>query len=147
MASTPSSRSFLSHPFSRRRDGESVETHYPKGPIGLTTLSEPLDVAVADVIFIHGLGGGSRSTWTKAGDMPVFWPEDWLPADAAFVDLRIHSFGYNSNWEKESILNVHDFSRALLGALLDCPTIPRDSAVGIAYILICKNQTRYGKCC
>lgn len=103
-----------------------------KGPLGLGTLSEPLGPAIADLVFVHGLGGGSRSTWTKSTDESLFWPQEWLPVDGGFRDVRIHSFGYNSNWEKESTLNIHDFARALLGSLQDCPTIPRDSKVRIA---------------
>lgn len=123
------SRSFLSRSFARRNDSDDFDAQYPKGPLGLTTLSEPVDQAIADLVFVHGLGGGSRSTWTKSSDPSLFWPQKWLHVDASFRDIRIHSFGYNSNWEKESVLNTHDFARALLGSLLDCPTIPRDSTV------------------
>ena len=131
MATANHSRSFLARPFGKRHDGDSVDPQYPKGPLGLSILSSPLNEAVADLIFVHGLGGGSRSTWTKYSDPPVFWPLEWLPADPQFHDVRIHSFGYNSNLWKESILNIHDFARALLGSVQDCPTIPRDSTVGI----------------
>ena len=31
-----------------------------KGPLGLVTVHKPFDKAVADLVFIHGLGGGSR---------------------------------------------------------------------------------------
>jgi hypothetical protein len=46
-----------------------------------------------------------------------------------FHDVRIHSFGYNSNWNKESTLNIHDFAKSLLGSIQDCPIIPRESNV------------------
>ena len=119
----------FTRPFARRNDVDSFDTLYPKGPLGLTTLSEPSVPAIADLVFVHGLGGGSRSTWMHSSDASLFWPQEWLPTDAGFRDVRIHSFGYDSNWEKESVLNIHDFARALLGCLLDCPTIPRDSTV------------------
>lgn len=133
-------RSFLTRPFARRNDGDSFETQYPKGPLGLTTLIEPLGLAVADLVFVHGLGGGSRSTWTKDSDASLFWPQEWLQADAGFRDIRVHSFGYNSDLEKQSILNIHDFARALLGSLLDCPRIPRDSTVCTVHLspYLCK---------
>ncbi|KAJ5519087.1 hypothetical protein N7453_001509 [Penicillium expansum] len=83
--------------------------------------------ANADLIFVHGLGGGSRSTWTKSGDPSLYWPKEWLPNDDAFQNVRIHSFGYDSNWDKESILGIHDFANALLGSIFDCPRIPRDT--------------------
>ncbi|OBT62656.1 hypothetical protein VE03_07482 [Pseudogymnoascus sp. 23342-1-I1] len=97
-----------------------------KGPLGLNTLHDPLD-AVADLIFVHGLGGGSQSTWTEsqngALDPALYWPERWLPHEDGFGDVRIHSFGYDSNWAKESTLNIHDFAKSLLVAIMDCPAI------------------------
>lgn len=133
MNSSSPNRSFLTRPFARRNDGDSFETQYPKGPLGLSTLIEPLGLAVADLVFVHGLGGGSRSTWTKDSDASLFWPQEWLQKDAGFRDVRVHSFGYNSDLEKQSILNIHDFARALLGSRLDCPRIPRDSTVCTAH--------------
>jgi hypothetical protein len=53
----------------------------------------------------------------------MFWPQEWLPRDSAFKDVRIHSFGYPSDLSRESILNVHDFARSLLAAVKDSPTI------------------------
>lgn len=129
MDSTTATRSFLTRPFVKRSGGDSLEAQFPKGPLGLTTLVEPSCEAIADLIFVHGLGGGSRSTWTKSSDESLFWPQEWLRTDPAFLDVRIHSFGYNSNLGKQSVLNIHDFARALLGSLLDCPTIPRASTV------------------
>lgn len=75
-----------------------------KGPVGLTTLYEPEGHASADLIFVHGLNGGSQSTWSKGSGLS-FWPRDWLPCDDAFRDVRIHSFGYSSGLNRESILN------------------------------------------
>lgn len=98
------------------------------GPLGLNTLSVPTsNPANIDLIFVHGLGGGSRKTWTKSGDPTLYWPKEWLPSDEALKDVRIHSFGYDSNWGKKSILSIHDFADALLNAILDCPSIPRDT--------------------
>jgi hypothetical protein len=122
--SSSPSRSFLSRTLARREPSQEG-----KGPFGLNTLYEPLDSAIADLIFVHGLGGGSQSTWTKSGDPSLFWPQEWLPHDAGFKDVRIHSFGYNSNWDKESTLNIHDFAKSLLGSIQDCPAIPRHSSV------------------
>lgn len=118
-----------------RRDGSNsdVLSDNSKGPFGLTTLFSPAESVIADLVFVHGLGGGSRSTWTKSSDSSLFWPQEWLPQDPAFHDVRIHSFGYNSNWEKESTLNIHDFAKSLLGSIQDCPAIPRESSVGTAF--------------
>jgi hypothetical protein len=89
-------------------------------------LHDPFD-AIADLIFVHGLGGGSESTWTEtqngALDPTLYWPERWLPYEDGFNDVRIHSFGYDSNWTKESTLNIYDFAKSLLVAIMDSPTI------------------------
>lgn len=112
------------------------ESHIPEdkiGPLGLITLSIPSCSAanvIADVVFVHGLRGGSRKTWTKSGDPALYWPKEWLPNDDTLQDIRIHSFGYDSNWGKKSALGIHDFADALLNSILDCPSIPRDTKVG-----------------
>lgn len=124
-AASSSSRSFFSRTLTKR-DASRGLIEDPKGPFGLNTLYIPIENAVADLIFVHGLGGGSRSTWTKSGDPSLYWPQEWLPNDAGFRDVRIHSFGYNSNWDKESNLNLHDFAKSLLGSMQDCPLIPKD---------------------
>ncbi len=123
-----SGRSFLSRRLTKGHTGGDAATD-SKGPLGLITLYQAQDSVVADLIFVHGLGGGSRSTWTKSDDPSLYWIKEWLPNDPGFQDVRIHSFGYNSNWDRESILNLHDFAKSLLGSIQDCPTIPRSSNV------------------
>ncbi|KAL8883971.1 MAG: hypothetical protein Q9215_007887 [Flavoplaca cf. flavocitrina] len=85
------------------------------GPLGLTLLFEPEDVR-ADFIFVHGLRGGSRKTWSFSADPAHFWPKVWLPGDPDFKSVRIHTFGYHSNWgeSKGSDFNVHDFGQSLI---------------------------------
>jgi hypothetical protein len=122
------SRSFLVRTLTRRDTSVNDSSEDLKGPLGLTTLSEPAETAIADLVFVHGLRGGSKSTWTKSGDPSLYWPE-WLPQDPGFRDVRIHSFGYNSNWDKESTLNTLDFAKSLLGSIQNCPVIPRGSNV------------------
>ena len=126
-----SSLSLLARTVSRRDGGSNELSSVDKGPFGLTTLFEPLQSAAADMVFVHGLGGGSRSTWTKSRDSSLFWPKEWLPRDDGFKDVRVHSFGYNSNWINESTLNIHDFAKSLLGSIQDCPAIPRGSNVRV----------------
>lgn len=128
--SISSGRSFITRTFSRTDTG-SAPSKDIKGPLGLSTLFDPGHTAIADLVFVHGLGGGSKSTWTKSGDPALYWPQQWLPQEPDFQDVRIHSFGYNSNWGNESILNVHDFSKSLLGSLHDCPAIPRSTMVSL----------------
>ncbi|KAK3935808.1 hypothetical protein QBC46DRAFT_322718 [Diplogelasinospora grovesii] len=133
-ASTFSSRkSFLSRPLTRW-GREQDET--PKGPLGLTTLIDPGpdEPAIADVIFVHGLNGGSQSTWSKGNSLSHFWPKEWLPLDEAFQDVRIHTFGYPSAISRESVLNVHDFARSLLAAVKDSPVMNRREKPRLIFI-------------
>lgn len=126
-----SSRSLFGKSFTRSGTNSSSATEDIKGPFGLNTIFCPTEDAIADLVFVHGLGGGSRSTWTKSANPELYWPQTWLPEDESFRGARIHSFGYDSNWDKESALNIHDFAKALLGSIQDCPSIPVDSTVGI----------------
>jgi hypothetical protein len=92
------------------------------GPLGLRILhlsAEPL----VDLIFVHGLRGGSIKTWRKGDDPALYWPQNWLPADPDFQHANIHSFGYNADFSetKDSILDVYDFGRALLGEMRTSP--------------------------
>ena len=128
--STSSGRSFLSRTLIRR-DADNESSDDLKGPFGLNALYEASRPAIADLVFVHGLGGGSRSTWTKSGDPSLYWPREWLPKDLEFQDVRIFSFGYNSNWDKESTLNLHDFAKSLLGSIQDCPLMPQGSNVSV----------------
>ncbi|KAH8196264.1 hypothetical protein TruAng_009566 [Truncatella angustata] len=119
-----------------RKESKDVDRkEAPKGSFGLTTLYEPpsVDVPVADLVFVHGLNGGSQSTWTK-GDESNFWPKHWLPNDDAFTDVRIHTFGYHSGLGRESILGIRDFSHSLLGALQDAPTMSHRQNVPLILI-------------
>lgn len=125
-------RSFLSRAFAGRGDRKYEDT---KGPLGLTTLYEPIidDTTVfADVIFVHGLNGGSQSTWSKGNNSALFWPKEWLTTDDAFRDVRIHTFGYPALVKNQSALNIHDFARSLLAAIKDSPVINKDTTVSTA---------------
>lgn len=103
------------------RQSPKGERHEVKGPVGLTTIAQPEGNAIVDLIFVHGLNGGSFSTWTHGGNLALFWPRAWLPRDEEFRDARIHTFGYNSSWSHPSVLDIEDFAMALLGAVKDCP--------------------------
>ncbi|KAL8915769.1 MAG: hypothetical protein Q9172_006680 [Xanthocarpia lactea] len=133
-SSSSLNRSFRSRILTRRDDNPEASND-AKGPLGLNTLYVPIDTTVADLVFVHGLAGGSRSTWTKNGEPSLYWPQEWLPNDPGFRDVRIHSFGYNANWEKESSLNIHDFSNTLLESIHDCPAIPRVSKARTMHFL------------
>ncbi|KAK8090906.1 hypothetical protein PG994_000411 [Apiospora phragmitis] len=120
-----------------RRDTTSSEQRDkdpPKGSYGLTTLYTPaVNVPRADIVFVHGLNGGSQSTWTK-GDESNFWPKFWLPSDDGFADVRIHSFGYHSGVSKQSILQIQDFARNLRSAVHDAPSIIPKQNVPLIFV-------------
>ena len=98
------------------------QTNDPKGRLGLNLLwcsTKPS----ADLVFIHGLGGGSRKTWSKSSATEHFWPQEWLPRDPAFRQVRIHSFGYDADWMggKENCLNINHISKSFIGELCLSP--------------------------
>ncbi len=118
---------------SRRSSGPTVNN---VGPLGLRPLhlsAEPL----IDVIFVHGLRGGSIKTWRKGDDPRLYWPQNWLPLDSDFQNANIHSFGYNANYSdtKDSILNVEDFGRSLLGEMRTSPHLRRSKTVRLLIYL------------
>ena len=96
----------------------------PKGLLGLNLLYSP-SLPLVDFIFVHGLGGGSRKTWSKTGSVTDYWPQDWLPKDPAFSTVRVHSFGYDSDWVrgKDNCLNIHQFGKLLLAEMSVSPSL------------------------
>jgi triacylglycerol esterase/lipase EstA (alpha/beta hydrolase family) len=64
-----------------------------------------------------------------------FWPQEWLPKDPAFKNVRIHSFGYDSDWAKEKVnfLNISHFGKSLLGQMSTLPCL-RDADTPIVLI-------------
>lgn len=93
-----------------------------KGSLGLTLLYAPSEPRF-DFVFVHGLGGGSRKTWSKTASASHYWPREWIPKDPAFKDVRVHSFGYDSDFVKgnDSCLNIHHIGKSLLGELSTSP--------------------------
>ena len=102
------------------QSGSDLTTSDPLGLQCLSSGSSP----VVDFIFVHGLGGGSRRTWTKFDSPKSFWPKEWLPHDPDLHRVRIHSFGYQADWRSSgNVLDVHDFGRSLISNLLNDPKI------------------------
>ena len=87
-------------------------------PLGLTVLREPDAEPVADIVFVHGLGGTSRQTWSKNRDPALFWPLEWLPYERTLSSARISTFGYNAHFmstsDTGSILKISHFAKDLL---------------------------------
>ncbi|KAK3900319.1 hypothetical protein C8A05DRAFT_36046 [Staphylotrichum tortipilum] len=107
-----------------------------KGALGLTLLHEPSEPRV-DFIFVHGLNGGSRRSWSASSSDPsTFWPKEWLPSEPGFRHVRIHSFGYDSDWTKsqQSSLTIHDFGQALLADLYNAPGLKRNGNTPIVLV-------------
>ena len=83
---------------------------------GLHVVHDPHVEPALDIIFLHGLGGGCRRTWSWDRNPDYFWPGLWLPYDNDVNGCRIFSYGYNANFKggSRSISTVTDFAKALL---------------------------------
>ncbi|KAK8861793.1 WD40 repeat-like protein [Apiospora arundinis] len=124
--STLPSRSRFTRHFSLRQSSSQLSNSSEvntKGPLGLTTVHRPSSgqSVIANIVFVHGLGGGSEHTWSKNG---VLWPRDLLPEQPPFQETNVHMFGYDSNFKKSSTLNIHDFSKSLLNNMINNPVCP-----------------------
>jgi len=102
------------------------------GPPGLNLLYAPPE-PLLEFIFVHGLRGGSRKTWSYSSNPYHYWPKEWLPRDPEFKNARIFSFGYNSDWadRADSVLNVHDIGKSLLSNIANSPAILDGGDVGL----------------
>lgn len=73
-----------------------------------------------DIIFVHGLGGSARGTWTHP-ETKEFWPE-WLFQMNSIRNIRIYTFGYDSAWEKlwapRNYLGIRGFAHQLIDSLI-----------------------------
>ena len=107
---------------------ESESSEQLRGSLGLNLLYDPSEPLI-DFIFVHGLRGGSRKTWSKSSDPAHFWPKQWLPTESRLKNVRIFSYGYNSDWgEKQgSAATVHDFGQALLGDIHNTLCFSKDA--------------------
>ncbi|KAL1869464.1 hypothetical protein VTK73DRAFT_3079 [Phialemonium thermophilum] len=103
--------------------------------MGLCLLHEPSEPRI-DFIFIHGLGGGSRKTWSYSPHPGMFWPRDWLPNEEGFKHVRLHSYGYNSSWtdRKTSRLTIHDFAQSFVADMYNSPHLRRHGDTPIVLV-------------
>lgn len=127
--------SFLRRRFSpiwtqRTQKTENATDEGVRGPLGLRLLFASPEPMI-DIIFVHGLGGGSVKTWRKGNDPRLFWPQHWLPSETEFRNASIHSFGYVANWKasQPSILGVHDFGQALYEEIRSSSVLRRNPKV------------------
>ncbi|KAK8138008.1 NACHT and WD domain-containing protein [Apiospora sp. TS-2023a] len=86
------------------------------GPLGLNVIYTPDNAHKVDIVFVHGLGGTSRWTWTKHRDPELFWPLTFLPLEPDICLARILTFGYNAGFHKTGNVStsVFDFAKELL---------------------------------
>lgn len=79
----------------------------------------PVDDPKVDIVFIHGLGGTSRWTWTKEKNEELFWPLKFLPLEPDICMARILTFGYNATSRKAGNVgtSILDFAQDLLSDL------------------------------
>lgn len=86
------------------------------GPLGLNVVFTPKNSQKVDIVFVHGLGGTSRKTWSKNGDPELFWPLKFLPLEPYICRSRILTFGYNANFRAAGSVStsILDFAKDLL---------------------------------
>lgn len=86
-------------------------------PLGLKVIHKPPGDRRVDIVFVHGLGGSSRNTWSKDQDPDFFWPLKFLPFEPGINEARISTFGYNANFRcgsGKNKMSVLDFAKDLL---------------------------------
>ncbi len=106
------------------------------GSRGLNLLWSPAD-PLLDLVFVHGLGGGSTKTWCFSEDPTKFWPKAWLPRETGFANIRIHSYGYDADWQSTnaaSTINVYDFAVQLLNGLRNSPCLANQKTTPIVFV-------------
>lgn len=130
---TPVKRRFT-HRWTWGRRGRSDEDS--RGSTGLQLLHASAQPLV-DMIFVHGLRGGSIKTWRKGSEHHNFWPQFWLPFEPGFENVNIYTFGYDSDWAdfEPCILDVHAFGQNLLEQMRNYPYL-RDNVVGHPILLL-----------
>lgn len=87
------------------------ELKYNINPFGLTEVFAPTITASVDVVFVHGIFGHPKDTWT-CDDTDVFWPGELLPPILEDEGTRILTYGYEAGADNfadsEPRHKVHD---------------------------------------
>ncbi|RFU31053.1 hypothetical protein B7463_g5277, partial [Scytalidium lignicola] len=82
-------------------------------PLGLI-LAHDCENPIANLIFVHGLGGSSKETWSYNRDVTNFWLP-WLAKEVGFSNTRIFTFGYKPSFaEGTTNLSIFNFAKDLL---------------------------------
>lgn len=82
-----------------------VSSQVGQDPLSLKVIYRPLGDRRVDIVFVHGLGGSSRMTWSKNRDLDFFWPLRFLPFERDINEARISTFSYNANFRPGSAKN------------------------------------------
>ena len=104
----------VSDVYSQGRRGSEAPS---QDPLGLKVIHRPVGERRVDVIFVHGLGGSSRMTWSKNRNLEFFWPLKFLPLEPEISEARILTFGYNANFRSgsgQNKISILDFAKDLL---------------------------------
>lgn len=85
------------------------------GHLGLNIVYTPAGGHQADIVFVHGLGGTSRATWTKNKNSKLFWPLKFLAMDPELCIARILTLGYDASFRKHNnpYATLRDFAKEL----------------------------------
>ena len=107
-----------SAPYKTNRE-EPIMINELNDPIGLTPVAgNDQPERKADLIFIHGLGGGSQTTWAAEGKPENFWPA-WIADE--FPNLGVWTLGYGttiSAWNERS-MPLADLGHSILDLLVN----------------------------
>ncbi|OAP59166.1 hypothetical protein AYL99_06464 [Fonsecaea erecta] len=96
-------------------EGVDAFTSFEPDALGLHVIHEPDTKPIADIIFVHGLGGHSYKTWSKDHNPAFFWPGLWLPKDSKIGKARLLTYGYDSQLGgPKTVSNIMGFARSLL---------------------------------
>lgn len=139
VVSTLLRRIFVS-PWARKRYHKE-EDEGIRGPLGLHLIHESPEPLV-DLIFVHGLRGGSIKTWRKGKDRRWFWPQFWLPKEPGFENVNVITFGYDSDRASlnANMLDVQDFGVVLLEQVRNAPYLRGNGEVRLCSIPSCLRE-------
>lgn len=73
-----------------------TEDYSSSDPHGLNLVHSPSEI-IADVIFVHGIGGTSVRSWSWKRDPRNFWPA-WLEDEQETANLRVFTYGYDASF-------------------------------------------------
>ncbi|KAI1329427.1 hypothetical protein F5Y16DRAFT_417831 [Xylariaceae sp. FL0255] len=115
-AGAPTPQKLESIMISPEPSGRSRSRDRRNEPLGLHVIHDPAGQRSIDIIFVHGLGGTSRLSWSWNRDLSFFWPQEWLPLEPGFETARLLTFGYNAFFMSQSkdTFNIADFAKDLL---------------------------------